>query len=128
MFSNSFGESSIRFPGLVFIRTFFLNQNPETYAADLGAAINKLLRSAGKRMKMGAAARKRIEKQFSLISIARQTVDFLSAPDQKSRPVWWHPAAAVGGRGCFKPSGMLFCQAAFWEPPLPVVLWRARVV
>jgi alpha-maltose-1-phosphate synthase len=35
--------------------------NPETYAVDLAAAVNALLRSAEKRAQMGAAARKRIE-------------------------------------------------------------------
>jgi glycogen synthase len=50
--------------------------NPEKYAADLASAVNTLLRSAEKRAQMGAAARKRIEKQFSWTSIARQTVDF----------------------------------------------------
>jgi alpha-maltose-1-phosphate synthase len=51
-------------------------KHPETYAADLAAAINPLLRSAEKRVQMGAAARKRIEKQFSWTSIARQTLDY----------------------------------------------------
>jgi glycogen synthase len=51
-------------------------KNPETYAADLAAAINTLLRSPEKRSEMGAAARKRIEKKFSWNSIARQTLDF----------------------------------------------------
>jgi alpha-maltose-1-phosphate synthase len=50
--------------------------NPETYAVDLAAAVNTLLRSAEKRAQMGAAARKRIEQQFSWTSIARQTMDF----------------------------------------------------
>ena len=50
--------------------------NPETYAVDLAAAVNTLLRSAEKRAQMGAAARKRIEQQFSWTSIARQTLDF----------------------------------------------------
>ena len=51
-------------------------RNPETYAADLAAAVNTLLRAPEKRVQMGAAARKRIEKQFSWTSIARQTMDF----------------------------------------------------
>jgi glycogen synthase len=51
-------------------------KNPETYAADLAAAINTLVRSPEKRSEMGAAARKRIEKKFSWNSIARQTLDF----------------------------------------------------
>ncbi|MCA1793684.1 MAG: glycosyltransferase, partial [Desulfobacteraceae bacterium] len=50
--------------------------NPETYAVDLAAAVNALLRSAEKRAQMGAAARKRIEQQFSWTSIAKQTLDF----------------------------------------------------
>jgi alpha-maltose-1-phosphate synthase len=50
--------------------------NPETYAVDLAAAVNTLLRSAEKRAQMGAAARKRIEQQFSWTSIARQTLAF----------------------------------------------------
>jgi len=51
-------------------------KNPETYAADLAAAVNTLLRAPEKRVQMGAAARKRIEQQFSWTSIARQTLDF----------------------------------------------------
>ncbi|HKL01643.1 MAG TPA: glycogen synthase [Desulfotignum sp.] len=50
--------------------------DPDKYAADLAAAVNALLRSAEKRAQMGAAARKRIEQQFSWTSIARQTLDF----------------------------------------------------
>ncbi len=50
--------------------------NPEKYAADLAAAINSLIRAPEKRVQMGAAARKRIEEQFSWTSIARQTMGF----------------------------------------------------
>ncbi|MEX1315149.1 MAG: glycogen synthase [Desulfotignum sp.] len=51
-------------------------ERPEKFAADLAAAINSLVRSPEKKAQMGAAARKRIEKQFSWTSIARQTLDF----------------------------------------------------
>jgi alpha-maltose-1-phosphate synthase len=51
-------------------------KSPEIFAADLAAAINTLVRAPEKRTQMGAAARKRIEKQFSWTSIARQTLDF----------------------------------------------------
>jgi glycogen synthase len=51
-------------------------KRPEEFAADLAAAINTLVRAPEKRTRMGAAARKRIEKHFSWTSIARQTVDF----------------------------------------------------
>jgi glycogen synthase len=51
-------------------------KRPEIFAADLAAAINILVRAPEKRVQMGAAARKRIEKQFSWTSIARQTLEF----------------------------------------------------
>jgi len=50
--------------------------NPEKYATDLATAINTLIQAPEKRVQMGAAARKRIEKQFSWTSIARHTMDF----------------------------------------------------
>ncbi|MFO7913376.1 MAG: glycogen synthase [Desulfotignum sp.] len=50
--------------------------NPEKYTTDLAAAINTLIQAPEKRVQMGAAARKRIEKQFSWTSIAQQTMDF----------------------------------------------------
>ncbi|MEE4363850.1 MAG: glycogen synthase [Desulfotignum sp.] len=60
--------------------------NPEKYAADLAAAINSLVRAPEKRVQMGAAARKRIEKQFSWTSIARQTLDFYHHLIKKKDP------------------------------------------
>jgi glycogen synthase len=48
--------------------------HPETYAADLAAAVNRLIRNPAKRAEMGTAARKRIETHFSWKSIARQTL------------------------------------------------------
>ncbi|MFO7913682.1 MAG: glycogen synthase [Desulfotignum sp.] len=51
-------------------------KRPEIYAADLAAAINTLIQAPEKRAQMGAAARKRVENQFSWASIARQTMDF----------------------------------------------------
>jgi len=49
---------------------------PEVFAADLAAAINTLIQAPEKRAQMGAAARKRIEQQFSWASIAQQTMEF----------------------------------------------------
>lgn len=60
--------------------------NPEKYSADLADAINALLRSGEKRSQMGAAARKRIEQQFSWTSIARQTLDFYHHLIRKKDP------------------------------------------
>ena len=56
---------------MIFVNTIF-------FCYFQNAAINTLLRSAEKRAQMGAAARKRIEKEFSWtsMSIARQTLAF----------------------------------------------------
>lgn len=49
--------------------------HPETYAADLADAVNRLIRNPARRAQMGAAARQRIETRFSWASIARQTLE-----------------------------------------------------
>jgi alpha-maltose-1-phosphate synthase len=49
-------------------------RNPQQYAVDLAEAINRLVRDPHRRADMGAAARVRVEAQFSWRSIAAQTL------------------------------------------------------
>jgi len=50
-------------------------KHPERFARDLAAAIDTLMRSPQRRIEMGRAARRRVEKHFSWRSIARQTLE-----------------------------------------------------
>lgn len=68
-------------------------KNPQTYAADLAAAINSLIREPEKGAQMGANARKRIEEYFSWASIARQTMAFYQHLIQKKNGLKDLPAA-----------------------------------
>ena len=47
----------------------------ETFAHDLAAAINELMRDEPRRRKMAEAARRRVEEQFSWSAIARRVAD-----------------------------------------------------
>ena len=49
---------------------------PEEYARDLAAAINDVLRAPERRLKMGAAGRRRVETLFGWETIARQTLAY----------------------------------------------------
>jgi alpha-maltose-1-phosphate synthase len=49
--------------------------NPDKYARDLAAAVNRLMADPDRRRAMGWAARSRVEERFSWKSIARQTLD-----------------------------------------------------
>ena len=53
-------------------------QHPARFARDLAAAIDALMQSPERRLEMGAAARRRVEEQFSWRSIARQTLQAYS--------------------------------------------------
>ena len=50
--------------------------DPEQFAKDLAAGINELLADPGRRARMAAASRQRVEEVFSWTSIAEQTLDF----------------------------------------------------
>jgi starch synthase len=50
-------------------------RDPERFARDLAAAIDRLLADPEARSRMGAAGRERVEKGFSWESIARRTID-----------------------------------------------------
>lgn len=54
----------------------FEPRDPERFALDLAAAINRLLDEPERRRSMGRAARERVERSFSWASIARRTCDF----------------------------------------------------
>ena len=49
---------------------------PEQFSKDLAEAVNRLLRSPEKLKVMGRESRKRVEKEFSWESVARQTIGF----------------------------------------------------
>lgn len=53
--------------------------DPEGFAQDLAAAVNRLMGDAALREKMGQAGRKRVEEVFSWSSIAQQTVDLYAS-------------------------------------------------
>jgi len=57
-------------------KTDFEPKDPEQFARDLAAAVNRLLDDPERRVKMGARARARVENYFSWSSIARRTCDF----------------------------------------------------
>ena len=52
----------------------FEPRDPERFAQDLAAAIDRLLADPASRQRMGKAGRARVEKHFSWASIARKTV------------------------------------------------------
>jgi starch synthase len=54
----------------------FEPRDPERFALDLAAAINRLLADPEGRQRMGQQARQRVERSFSWPSIARRTCDF----------------------------------------------------
>ena len=49
--------------------------NPDRFAHDLASAINELMRNAGRRASMGAAARRRVEHVFSWEAVAHRTAN-----------------------------------------------------
>jgi glycosyltransferase involved in cell wall biosynthesis len=51
-------------------------RDPQRFAHDLAAAVNKLLAAPEKRRSMAAACRRRVERHFSWQRIARQTLDY----------------------------------------------------
>ncbi len=51
-------------------------RDPDRYARDLAAAVNRLMADPEKRNAMGQAARERVEAMFSWAGIARQTLDY----------------------------------------------------
>jgi glycogen synthase len=56
--------------------TDFEPRDPERFARDLAAAVNRLLDDPAARARMGRSARERVEQLFSWASIARRTLDF----------------------------------------------------
>jgi alpha-maltose-1-phosphate synthase len=56
--------------------TDFEPKDPEQFAHDLAAAVNRLLADPELRSRMGARARERVERFFSWASVARRTLDF----------------------------------------------------
>jgi starch synthase len=56
--------------------TDFEPRDPQGFARDLAAAINKLLASPERRQLMGVRSRQRVERDFGWASIARRTCDF----------------------------------------------------
>ncbi len=54
----------------------FEPSDPERFALDLAAAINRLLDEAERRRQMGRQARERVERSFGWPTIARRTLDF----------------------------------------------------
>jgi alpha-maltose-1-phosphate synthase len=57
----------------------FEPKNPEQFARDLAAAINRLLNAPERMQAMGRKARDRVEKYFSWTSIAQRTLEFYRA-------------------------------------------------
>jgi glycosyltransferase involved in cell wall biosynthesis len=49
---------------------------PEQYARDLAEAVNRILSDPESRMRMGRAARKRVDTHFSWEAIAKKTMDY----------------------------------------------------
>jgi glycosyltransferase involved in cell wall biosynthesis len=50
--------------------------DPEAFARGLADGVNALMADPDRRTKMGGAARRRVEEQFSWTAIAEQTLDF----------------------------------------------------
>jgi glycogen synthase len=59
-------------------------RDPDGYALDLAAGINRLMADPEKRRAMGEASRDRVEALFSWTSIARQTLDFYAEVIRRS--------------------------------------------
>ena len=60
-------------------------RDPEGYARDLAAAVNRLMAAPDLREKMGRRAREVVEEKFSWASIARQTLDFYEEVIRKAQ-------------------------------------------
>ena len=60
-------------------------RDPEGYARDLAAAVNRLMAAPDLREKMGRRAREVVEEKFSWASIARQTMDFYEEVIRKGK-------------------------------------------
>jgi glycogen synthase len=56
--------------------TNFEPQDPDRFAEDLAASVNRLLADEALRGQMGKASRRRVEERFSWASVARQTLGF----------------------------------------------------
>jgi glycosyltransferase involved in cell wall biosynthesis len=56
--------------------TDFEPKDPEQFAQDLAAAVNRLLADPEVRARMGQRARERVERFFSWTSVAQRTLDF----------------------------------------------------
>jgi alpha-maltose-1-phosphate synthase len=54
-------------------------RDPGRFAADLAAAIDRLMADPAARRRMGEAGRRRVEERFSWTSIARKTLDVYGA-------------------------------------------------
>jgi glycogen synthase len=63
----------------------FEPRDPEGFARDLAAAINRLLSDPEGRARMGARARERVERHFSWPSVARRTADFYAEVSECAR-------------------------------------------
>jgi alpha-maltose-1-phosphate synthase len=57
----------------------FEPKDPEQFARDLAAAMNRLLQAPERMQAMGRKARERVEKRFSWTSIAQRTLEFYRA-------------------------------------------------
>jgi alpha-maltose-1-phosphate synthase len=73
------GETGLLVPPEVISAAESEPRHPEQFSRDLASAVNVLLDNPALRAAMSAAARARVEAQFSWASIARQTVDFYEA-------------------------------------------------
>jgi glycogen synthase len=73
------GETGLLVPFAARGPTDFEPQDPDRFARDLAAAINRLLDDPGRLEAMGRASRERVEKLFSWTSVAQQTVAFYRA-------------------------------------------------
>lgn len=60
-------------------------RDPDRYARDLAAAVNRLMADPEKRNAMGQAARERVEAMFSWAGIARQTLDYYRELSERRR-------------------------------------------
>jgi glycogen synthase len=70
------GETGLLVPPEAISPTEVEPRNPEQFSRDLGAAVNVLLDDENLRKSMASESRKRVERQFSWTTIARQTLEF----------------------------------------------------
>ena len=61
-------------------------EDPDRFARDLAAAVNRLMADPDLRARMGAAGRRRAVERFSWSSIADQTVDLYRSLVVRAQP------------------------------------------